>query len=229
MAIKLKSVNDIDATWLGYDDYAGKEGLVVLREPKDPFDALQAAVERGEIEWGGKLIDDVLARYNLRKAEWAEKDALLAKLNGGDGFKVRRYGKEITTKVAIDADGLVRFTYNNQPVFSDIDLLHIAWPDGTHLDPELHRLISREAGFGIDSQHGDSVATSDFPNWDVAKKFATDYANEHKRGGDPLIIVSSEATTLGYVSDVSVPGGPIAGSDYDLYGKIGVTYEGAGH
>ena len=70
--------------------------------------------------------------------------------------------------------------------------------------------------------------TSDFPNWDDAKKFAAQYANEHKRGGDPLIIVQPDVTTLGYVDEISVPDGDVPGSNYDLFGKITTTYEGAG-
>ncbi len=253
MAIKLKSINEIDHKWLGWDDYADSEGLVVFREPKDPFPAMYEAVDNGELEWGGNEIDRIIARYNLRKAEWKSyekpfgddgptvnpREGILHKLNGdtlgpdgtispGDGFTIQRYGKTIRTKVTIDPDGVIRFTHNNQPVYSDIDLLSIARPDGSPIPPELHRKISENAGFGIDSQHGDSVMTSDFPNWDVAKKFAVQYANEHKRGGDPLVIVQPDVTTLGYVDDLVVPDGTVPGSDYDLYAKITTTYEGAG-
>jgi len=228
MAIKLKSISDLDIKWLGFDDYADKQGLVVLRQPKDPFPEMKAAVERGELEWGGKEIDDIIERYNLRKAEWNSRQDLLDKLNAGDGIKVQRYGKTITTKVSIDDDGLLRFSHNNQPVFSDIDLLSIARPDGTAIPPELHKQISEAAGFGIDGQHGDSVMTSDFPDWATAKKFATQYAGEHTRSGDPLVIVQPDATTLGYVEQVTVPAGDLPGSGYDLYGKITTTYEGAG-
>ncbi len=228
MAIKLKSVNEIDAQWLGFDDYAESQGLVVLREPTDPFPAMVEAVERGDLEWGGKEIDDIIERYNLRKAEWESKDALLEKLNAGDGFKIQRYGKTITTKVAVNDDGLLIFTHNNKPVYSDIDLLSIARPDGSPIPPELHKLISEQAGFGIDGQHGDSVMTSDFPNWTVAKKFAVQYAEEHMRGGDPLVIVQPDVTTLGYVDTIDVPAGDLPGSGYDLFGTITTTYEGAG-
>src|SRR5690606_19336070 len=95
------------------------------------------------------------------------RDGILHKLNGdtlgpngeivaGDGFTIQRYGNTIRTKVTIDPDGVIRFTHNNQPVYSDIDLMAIARPDGTPIDPELHKLISERAGFGIDSQHGDT-------------------------------------------------------------------------
>jgi hypothetical protein len=228
MAIKLKSINEIDAKWLGFDDYADSHGLVVLREPADPFPAMKEAVERGELEWGGKEIDDIIERYNLRKAEWESRDALLEKLNAGDGFEVQRYGKTIRTKVTIDADGLLRFTHNDKPIYSDIDLLSVAYPDGTALPPELHQQIMEAAGFGLDGQHGDSVMTSDFPNWPTAKKFAVQYAGEHMRGGDPLIIVQPDVTTLGYVDSIDVPSGDVAGSGYDLFAKITTTYEGAG-
>jgi hypothetical protein len=253
MAIKLKSISEIDHRWLGWDDYADAEGLVVFREPKDPLEAMKAAVEAGELEYGGREIDDIIARYNLRRAEWKSfekpfgeagptvdpRDGILHKLNGdtlgpdgsivpGEGFTIQRYGKTIRTKVTIDPDGVIRFSHNNQPVYSDIDLMAIAKPDGSPIDPELHDLISQKAGFGIDSQHGDTALTSDFPNWEQAKKFGTQYTNEHKRGGDPLVIVQSDVTTLGYVDTVSVPEGPIPGSGYDLYGKMSVTYEGAG-
>ena len=228
MAIKLKSINDLDIKWLGFDDYADRQGLVVLRQPKDPFPEMMEAVDRGELEWGGKEIDDIIERYNLRKAEWESRQALLDKLNAGDGFEVQRYGKTVKTKVTLDADGLLRFTHNNQPVFSDIDLLSVARPDGTALPPELHRKIMEAAGFGLDGQHGDSVMTSDFPNWETAKKFATQYAGEHMRGGDPLVIVQPDATTLGYVDGLTVPSGNVPGSGYDLFGQITTTYEGAG-
>lgn len=253
MAIKLKSISEIDAKWLGWDDFADSEGLVVFRKPKDPLEAMKAAVEAGDLEYGGAEIDDIIARYNHRLAEWKsfEKpfgdagptveptEGILHKLNGdtlgpngeivpGDGFTVQRYGTTVRTKVTIDADGVIKFTHNNQPVYSDIDLMAIAKPDGSPIDPELHKLISEKAGFGIDGQHGDTALTSDFPNWEQAKKFGTQYTNEHKRGGDPLVIVQPDVTTLGYVDSVAVPDGAIPGSGYDLYGKMTVTYEGAG-
>jgi hypothetical protein len=253
MAIKLKSINEIDHKWLGWDDYADSEGLVVFRKPKDPLEAMKEAVEAGELEYGGPEIDAIIERYNLRLAEWKsfEKpfgdagptvdptEGILHKLNGdvlnpdgsispGDGFSIQRYGKTVRTKATIDGDGVIRFSHNNQPVYSDIDLLAIAKPDGSPIDPELHRLISERGGAGIDSQHGDSVLTSDFPNWDVAKRFGEQYAREHMRGGDPLIIVQPDVTTLGYVDSIAVPEGPIPGSGYDLYGKMSATYEGAG-
>ncbi len=234
MAIKLKSINDLDIKWLGFDDFAEKQGLVVLREPKDPFPAMKEAVERGDLEWGGKEIDDVIERYNLRKAEWNSREALLEKLNAGDGFEIKRYGKTIKTKVVVGEDGLLKFTHNDKPVFSDIDLLSIAYPDGTKIPPALHQQIAEAAGFGIDGQHGDSVMTSDFNNWDDALKFGTKYADEHKRGGDPLVIVQPDVTTLGYVDTVTAPAGPFVDangsplSGYKLYGKMTTTYEGAG-
>jgi hypothetical protein len=253
MAIKLKSISEIDHKWLGWDDYADSEGLVVFRRPQDPLPKLKAAVERGELEYGGAEIDEILKRYELRLAEWKSYEkpfgddgptvdprvGILHKLNGdtltpdgrvveGTGFDVKRYKNDVRTKATIDADGVIRFSYNDKPVYSDIDLLHIAQPDGSNISAELHQLISEQTGFGLDGQHGDSVATSDFPNWDIAKKFATQYANEHKRGGDPLVIVGADATTLGYVKSIDVPTGPIPGSGYDLYGKITTTYEGAG-
>jgi hypothetical protein len=253
MAIKLKSITGIDTKWLGYPD---QQGIVVFREPTDPMDAMQAAVDRKELEWGGAEIDRVLDRYNLRKAEWESyrfpfakdgvrgpefepQEGFLFKVNGGKvgpngelipgaGFNVQRYGKTVRTMASIDADGQVIFSHNGQPVFSDIDLLSIAKPDGTAISPELHRQLSEAAGFGIDGQHGDSVMTSDFDSWKDAKKFATQYANEHTRGGDPLVIVQPDVTTLGYVDQITVPDGDIAGSNYDLFGKITTTYEGAG-
>ena len=228
MAIKIKSVNDIDAQWLGYDDYADSQGLVVLREPKDPFPALVEAVERGDFERGSPQIEEIIKRYNQRLAEWNTKDELLTKLNKDGGFEIQRYGKTIKTQVVLDSDGLLRFTHNNKPVYSDIDLLQIAYPNGKPIPPKLHDLISKEAGFGFDSQHGDTASTSDFPNWESAKKFAGQYTAEHMRGGDPLVIVQPDVTTLGYVNSVDMPLGPVEGSNYDLYGKVQITYEGAG-
>jgi hypothetical protein len=228
MAIKIKSVSDIDAKWLGYEDYADSQGLVVLREPKDPFPDLVAAVERGELDRGSPQIEEVIERYNQRRAEWASKDALLAKLNEDGGFEIQRYGKTIKTKAVLDADGLLRFSHNNQPVYSDIDLMQIAYPNGKPIPRELHERISREAGFGFDSQHGDTASTSDFPNWETAKKFVVQYGGEHMRGGDPLVIVQPDVTTLGYVDSIDLPSGPVTGSGYDLYGKAQFTYEGAG-
>ncbi len=253
MAIKLKSISEIDHRWLGWEDYADAEGLVVFREPRDPLQAMMDAVEAGELEYGGPEIDKIIERYNLRRAEWKSyekpfgedgptvdpRDGILHKLNGdtigpdgsispGEGFTVQRYGKTIRTKVTIDPDGVIRFSHNDKPVYSDIDLLSIAKPDGSAIDPEVHRLVAERAGFGIDSQHGASVNTSDFPDWDTAKRFAVQYANEHRRGGDPLVIVGSDATTLGYVDQLTVPEGPVPGANYDLYGVIQTTYEGAG-
>jgi PKD repeat protein len=228
MAIKIKSVNDIDAKWLGYEDYADSQGLVVLREPKDPFPALMEAVERGDLDRGSKEIEEVIKRYNNRLAEWKSKDDLLAKLNKDGGFDIQRYGKTIKTQAVLDADGLLRFSHNNQPVYSDIDLMQIAYPNGKPIPPALHEQISREAGFGFDSQHGDTASTSDFGDWETAKKFVNQYGGEHMRGGDPLVIVQPDVTTLGYVNSIDLPAGPVTGSGYDLYGKAQITYEGAG-
>lgn len=228
MAIKFKSISDIDQKWLGYDGPNHQQGLVVMREPKDPFPEMKRAVARGDLEWGGDEIDRIIKRYNLRKAEWAAFDETIEQLNADGGFTIQRFGKTIKTQVTRDADGLLRFTHNNQPIYSDIDLLQIARPDGSPIPPELHKKISEAAGFGFDAQHGDTVATSDFPNWKTAKKFAVEYGQEHMRGGDPLVIVQPDVTTLGYVKTISVPEGDIPGSGYDLYSKIGVTYEGAG-
>ena len=231
MAIKFKSVNDIDAKWLGYDEFADMKGVVVVRKPVEPLDAMQEAVERGELEWGGKEIDDIIKRYNTRRAEWEQLDEVISELNaqnGGEGFDIQRYGRTIRTKVTVDAGGVLRMTWNNKPIFSDIDLLAIARPDGSPIDPDLHDQITRAGGFGIDGQHGDSTMTSDFPNWKVAEKVAVPYIFEHRRGGEPLVIVQADVTTLGYVDQVTLPATAPEGSGYDLYGQVKVTYEGAG-
>lgn len=229
MAIKFKSVNDIDVKWLGYDDYGGKEGLVVLRKPKAPWKEIQRAIEAGEVKWGSKEIDAIVERYQRRKAEWQSVRKTLDDLNaknGGEGFEILRDGEKIKTKAYLDDDGLLRFTHDNNPVYSDVDLMQIAKPDGTPISKELHEQIVKAAGPGFDMQHGDTFSTSDFPSWEKAIGFVEEYGREHMRGGDPLLIVGSDAITTGYVKGFEYPES-VAGSGYDLFGKVTVNYEGA--
>lgn len=229
MAIKFKSVNEIDVKWLGYDDYGGKEGLVVLRKPKAPWKDIQAAIDAGEIKWGSKEIDAIVERYQRRKAEWQSVRKTLDDLNaknGGDGFEILRNGEKIKTKAYLDDDGLLRFTHDNNPVYSDVDLMQIARPDGTPISRELHEKIVKAAGPGFDMQHGDTFSTSDFPSWEKAVGFVEEYGREHMRGGDPLLIVGADAITTGYVKGFEYPES-VAGSGYDLFGKVTVNYEGA--
>ncbi len=229
MAIKFKSVNDIDVKWLGYDDYGGKEGLVVLRPPKPPWKELQRAIDAGEIKWGSQEIDAIIERYQRRKAEWQSVRKTLDDLNaknGGEGFEILRDGKKIKTKAYLDDDGLMRFTHDNNPVYSDVDLMQIGRPDGKPIPKELHEKIVKAAGPGFDMQHGDTFSTSDFPSWEKAVEFVEEYGREHMRGGDPLLIVGSDAITTGYVKGFEYPE-TVAGSGYDLFGQVTVNYEGA--
>ncbi len=237
MAIKFKSVNDIDIKWLGWDDYAGKDGLVCLREPKDPWPAILEAMERDEIKWGSQEVDAIVARYNKRKAEWKSVEQKLFDLNaenGGEGFEVLHKGKVIKTKAYLDPDGLMRFSHNNQPVYSDIDLLHIGYPDGRPIDKALYDKLVEAGGEGFDMQHGATFNTGDFKDWAQAQGFVNEYAGEHMRitpsgaRGDPLIIVQPDVTTAGYVKNVEMPA-EAAGSGGDLYGLVNATFEGAGH
>ena len=230
MAIKFKSVNEIDVKWLGYDDYLGKEGLVVLRPPKVPWKDILLSIKNGEIKWNSQEIRAIVERYQRRKAEWQSVRKTLDDLNaknGGEGFEILRNGEKIKTKAYLDDDGLLRFTHDNNPVYSDVDLMQIAKPDGTPISKELHEQIVKAAGPGFDMQHGDTFSTSDFPSWEKAVGFVEEYGREHMRGGDPLLIVGSDAITTGYVKGFEYPD-MVAGSGYDLFGKVTVNYEGAG-
>jgi len=235
MLIKQKSINDIDIEWLGYPDSVDlpefdgpvdPRGLVVMREPVDPWPRLVEHLESGELKWGSEEVTAIAERYSKRRAEWLKFQSELDKLNAGDGFTVRRFGEEIKTKIFLDEQGVLRMTHNGKPVYSDVDLMHIAWPNGKHLPQELHDEISKAAGFGIDSQHGDTASTSDFHNKEIAAKLAREYLTEHMRGGDPLVIVQPDVTTLGYVEDFDIPL-DFQGSYRELYGKLEVSYEGA--
>jgi len=229
MAIKLKSITDIDIEWLGFDDFADRKGLVVLREPKDPYPALRQAIRDGRFEGTEPEFYDVIERYHKKQAEWESRQALLDKLNAGDGFNIRRYGKDVKTKVSINDDGLMIMSHNGQPIYSDIDVYQIGNADGSAIPASLHEQISREGDFAFDRQHGDTASAADFPNQETAQKFIVEYGEEHMRGGEPLIIVQGDATTLGYVKSVTLNPAELAGSDYNLYGQVAtVKYEGAG-
>lgn len=233
MAIKLKSVTNIDVDYLGYDSFADKKGLVALREPVKPDAKIRADIRAGKLKLDDPKIKEIVDRYNERKAEWDKSggEEYIRKLNAendGRGLKIYRYGKEVYTKISRDPDGLIRMDYNHgKPVYSDVDLLHIARPDGSQLSPERHKKVSEMMGAIIDRQHGDTFASSDFANGELAGKFADEYGREHMRGGEPLLIVTGDATTAGYVKDFELPADWGEGSNYDLFGKVKATYEGA--
>ncbi len=235
MAIKLKSVNEIDSKWLGFDK--ADEGLIHMREPKDPLEAMKAAVERGELEPGGPEIDRIIDRYNQRRAEFNTRDEYLDNLNSkkaqildkdgnviseGDGIVVLREGKPIITKVSVDSDGFLTFDFNNRRVYSDIDLLSFGKADGSNLPKNLHEDVLKESAFGIDLQHGAPAQTSDFNNFQSAARTADEQLYQHRPGGDGggLIIIGPNQTTKGFVNSYKIASEAVNGSNYDLYGKV---------
>ncbi|MCA9516129.1 MAG: PKD domain-containing protein [Myxococcales bacterium] len=230
MLIKWKSVSELDAKWLGFEDFIGREGLVVMREPKDPYPALKKAIEQGELAWESPEVKEVVERYGTRYADWLEHKKLVDKLNAEGGFEVQRYGKTIKTKVIVDEDGLVRFSHNGQPVFSDVDIWHIAKPNGDPIPKQLYDDLLEAGGAGFDAQHGATANSGDFYDAAQAKKFIEKYGAEHTRGGgDPLLIVQPDVTTLGYVKSIELPAELPSGTMGDLYQMGSFSYEGAGY
>lgn len=238
MPVKLKSINEIDCLWLGYD--CNFKGVVQVREPTNPFYAILNKVEAGEM----KLLDpenlEILKRYNKRKAEWANWEKTFTEYNarkpirnakgeviGYDkGIDVWFEGNQYRTTVSLDSEGFLIFDFNGQRVFSDIDLLQIVFPDGSIIPEKLHKWISDMARYGISRMHGASADTSDFPLWEVAKKVSGEYIAEHMAGGDPLLFIKPNGIIeTGFVKAFeTLP--KIEGSNYDLYGKVfKVTYE----
>lgn len=225
--IKIKSLNEIDTKWLG--STKAEEGLVALREPQDPLEAMKAAVERGELEHGGAQIDRIIDQYNVRRAEFRAKDDYLAELNNksdGAGIVVLREGKRITTKVDVDNDGFLIFNHNNRRVYSDIDLLGFGKGTNANAPRSLHEAVLKEAAFGIDLQHGAPLQTSDFNDFNDAKDVASAQLRQHLVGGEGggLIIVGPNHTTRGFVNNFNVAGSTVPGSNYDLYGNVITDY-----
>ncbi len=235
MAVKLKSVNDIDLDYLGFREAGldGSQGLVIMREPADPYSKILADIKAGKFRLGDPQIKEIVDRYSSRKADWLAKDEYLAKLNAtndGKGITIYREGKKEFTKVSLDSSGKMTFDINGHPVYSDVDLLHVARPNGEQLPEEVHKALKPYLESAIDRQHGDTFSSADMQNSTQVYDLATQYGNEHKRGGDPLLIISAESATLGYVKDFSIspPLGADTRSGYELFGMVNnISYEGA--
>ncbi|MEM9172630.1 MAG: hypothetical protein AAGA84_07995, partial [Pseudomonadota bacterium] len=262
LSIKAKSVNDVDYEWLGYNQ--ADEGLVVFREPDLPTEKLSTALNNGQLRLPrdrAKILN-IIDRYNAKRAEWENRDAMLTKLNSVKrhriarrpnpadptadlveevqqaGIKIIKNGRERITTVSIAPDGKLIFDFNNGPVYSDIDLLSLATPDGTNLPPSLHQKILRESGYGMDGQHHASAQTSDFGGDAVfGRNTAEQYLGEHTRdgGGGALLIIGPDATTKGFVESFDLISTAEAAalndlglSNYQHYGKIvkNVTFTG---
>lgn len=231
LPIKAKSVSDLDVEWLGAKD--GTQGLVQIRKPDDPYEKIKEAIKNGRL----KGIDDpeikqINKRYNKLYAEWEARDELITKLNaknGGKGITIRRYGEEVITKVSNDADGFLIFDFNNKRVYSDIDILHIGKPDGSHVSKELYDEVARELGHGIDGQHFSTANTADLPNREIAESLVREYATAHQRGGEPLLIIQPDVTTKGYVDQFKILDNGIDGSFGDLTNNVAeISFVGGG-
>lgn len=235
MPVKIKSITDVDVKWLGYPD---KQALVPLKEPLDPYPALKDALEAKEIDIDEAL--DVMDRYNLRKAEWEEHTHFLTEANSlktvtdadGNvletykGIKVKRFGKEVVTELYVDGEGLLRYTINDLPVYSDIDIYYIGEPGGP-ISLEKYRKVTNELDVTADQQHRTTANSADFPNQEVANKFIKRYGDEHKRGGEPLLIIGPNATTFGYVDRLELNPATVTGSNEALYNQlVTVSFEG---
>ena len=257
LKIKLKSVNDIDIDWLGFN--AADEGLIVLAEPTPPFKAIEKALAEGRLDAraDSQLIIDIGKRYNQKRADFENRNKFVAEFNQTRTHKVSRPdpdfpGEFITEEITAPGEVVKRFgsdrvttirlepgtnrlimDHNDLPIYSDVDLLSLARPDGSNIMPDdLHRQILDESGFGFDGQHHATAQTSDFPNAKVARKVAIEFMLAHSRGGEGLLAVGPNGIRKVFVESyniislekacelvdgldaVDIP------SNRDLYGKI---------
>lgn len=130
LPVKMKSVSDLDCEWLGYN--CSDLGLVVIRDPDDPTDALREAIANGrfgdidEFRPGDPEIQAILKRYSAKKAEFENIQATIGKLNSSKthrivkdpdpanpnldlveevvapGIVVKRYGRDVITTVSVE-------------------------------------------------------------------------------------------------------------------------------
>ncbi len=130
LPVKMKSVSELDCKWLGYN--CADRGLVVLREPDEPWEKLRQAIADGEF-WspdefvpGDPEIQDILKRYSAKKAEFENLQDTLAEMNAVKthrvirnpdpanpdlelveevqqaGILVKRYGRDVITTVSVE-------------------------------------------------------------------------------------------------------------------------------
>ncbi|MEL7312251.1 MAG: hypothetical protein AAFN07_12110, partial [Pseudomonadota bacterium] len=264
LAVKTKSVNNIDYEWLGFNQ--ADEGLVVFRDPVNPTDRIKAALDAGQFDLpqDREQIQAIFDRYSKQKAQYENRESFIAKFNSINeepiritrrpnpgnpdldfveefratpGEKVIINGEEVITTATIGPDGKLTFDYNGRPVYSDIDLLSVGTPEGGNLPASLHQRILRESQYGMDGQHHATANSSDFPNANIARRFAAEYLAEHTRdgGGGAVLIIGPNATTKGYVEAFDLISESRAAeltaqglSDYDLYGRVvnNVTFTG---
>ena len=227
LSVKLKSVNDIDIEWLGFN--AGDEGLIVLSEPVNPAQKLSEAFASGELN----ILDPgdleqvrlILMRYSTKKTDFENREAWLNNFNDlrnhfetrrvdvnspsvpievpitDFGQSVQRFGETRLTTASIEpGTGRLIFDYNGKPVYSDIDLLGVGRRDGGLISPQLHEQILRETGFGFDGQHHATAQTSDFPKASIARNVADEFLSDHSIGGEGLLIIGPEGITKGFVN-----------------------------
>ena len=94
LPVKMKSVSELDCKWLGYN--CADRGLVVLREPDEPWEKLRQAIADGEFgspdEFvpGDPEIQDILKRYSAKKAEFENLQDTLAEMNAVKTHRVIR-------------------------------------------------------------------------------------------------------------------------------------------
>ncbi|MEV7004332.1 hypothetical protein AB0N62_42945 [Streptomyces sp. NPDC093982] len=166
--IKVKTINKIDADYLGYDaDYIGAVGF---KEPKKPN---LASIS------DPKVREKVEARYNQRAAEYRN-------------FFSDMNGYEQKNKFIIDKDKGVVFGYDEsgkkQPVVGDHDVYDIRNLDGTRVSPGKHtQVIDHLKGLMPAVQHG---AHRFWEVPDAPKYRAIDNAirDGHRPGGEPLVV-----------------------------------------
>jgi len=237
VAVNYLPVDRIDIDWLGFPETVevptltggtetlSSEGLVLMREPSDPEEALIAAIEDGSLRAQGWRHSDIVYRFNWRRAEHYVAQRQLAEL-GEVGLELDSFGVPVTSTAQVEDSGLILLDYDGLPVYADTGLVHVARPDGSALPADLHRrvseVLSQGAGLGADV-----MATATAPDWDTARGRVEAMAARHARGGVPLLIIQPDATTLGYVRDVTYPDTAPTGAFYDLYGAVEVSYEGA--
>ena len=240
LPIKLKSNTNLDVKWLGTPD---KEGLLYIRDPVDPYPALKKAVESGELKIPDDLsqIIEIEDLYNTRKANFDNRQAFLDKANSvktvkdeaGNvietykGIKYKYLGEDRITELYLDADGLLKYTVNDFPVYSDIDIYFIGRVNGDDIPLDLYQKVVGELDVTAGQQHRTTANSADLPNKKVGVDLIQEYGGAHMRGGEPLVVIGPDSTFLAYVDTVTLKDTIAEGSGLELYNKLAtVTYVG---
>ena len=96
------------------------------------------------------------------------------------------------------------------------------------VNAELYDEVLKVSGASIDIQHHFTFGATDFASGEQAMEYGMKYGGEHMVDGERLIIITGDATTLGYVKSIEYPEGFGALGPGEGYGLPKAEYVGGG-